>query len=39
MNLTGAEIAALHAGATIKLAFPGNCTHVFGKDTKVNLEA
>ena len=39
MNLTGAEIAALKAGATVKLAFPGNCTHVFGKNTKVNLEA
>ena len=39
MNLTGAEIAALHAGATIKMTFPGNCTHVFDKNTKVNLEA
>ncbi len=39
MNLTGAEIAALHAGATVRLTFPGNVTHVFGRDTKVNLEA
>ena len=39
MNLTGEEIAALHAGATVRLTFPGNVTHVFGKDTKVNLEA
>ena len=39
MDLTGAEIAALKAGATIKLAFPGNVMHAFGKDTQVNLEA
>ena len=39
MNLTGEEVAALHAGATVHLTFPGNVTHVFSKETKINLEA
>ena len=39
MDMTGAEVAALRAGATIKIGFPGNVCHVFSKETKINLEA
>ena len=39
MNMTGAEVAALTAGATINFAFNGNICHVFNKETGINLEA
>ena len=39
MNMTGAEVAELKAGATIKVGFPGNVAHVFNKETGINLEA
>ena len=39
MNMTGAEVAALCAGATIKIGFAGNVCHVFSKETDINLEA
>ncbi len=39
MNMTGAEIAALSAGSTIKFTFGGNVCHVFNKETGINLEA
>ncbi len=39
MNMTGAEVAALAAGSDVKFAFPGNCCHVFNKETGINLEA
>ena len=39
MNMTGAEVAALKAGAAIKVGFPGNVCHVFNKETGINLEA
>ncbi len=39
MDMTGAEIAALSAGAKVKFNFPGHVCHVFSKETKVNLEA
>ena len=39
MNMTGAEVAALKAGAVIKIGFPGNVAHVFNKETGINLEA
>ena len=39
MNMTGAEIAALSAGADVNFTFPGNCCHVFSKETGINLEA
>ena len=39
MNMTGAEIAALSAGADANFIFPGNCCHVFSKETGINLEA
>ncbi len=39
MNMTGAEIAALAAGAHIKIGFGGNVCHVFNKETGINLEA
>ena len=39
MNMTGAEVAALSMGAQVKFSFPGNCCHVFNKDTGINLEA
>jgi multiple sugar transport system ATP-binding protein len=38
MNMTGAEVAALKAGATIKIGFAGKVAHVFNKETEVNLE-
>ena len=39
MNMTGAEVAALHAGAEIQIGFPSNVVHMFNKETSVNLEA
>ena len=39
MNMTGAEVAALSAGTSVKFAFPGNVCHVFSKETGINLEA
>ena len=39
MHMTGAEVAELSMGKQVKFAFPGNCCHVFSKETKVNLEA
>jgi multiple sugar transport system ATP-binding protein len=39
MNMTGAEVAALSMGAAVKFSFPGNCCHVFNKETGINLEA
>ena len=39
MEMTGEEVAALRAGSPIKVGFPGNCCHIFNKETKINLEA
>ena len=39
MNMTGAEVAALNAGAEVKFNFGGNVCHVFNKETGINLEA
>ena len=39
MNMTGAEVAALKMGKTVKFAFGGNNCHVFNKETGINLEA
>ena len=39
MEMTGAQIAALSAGATVKFSFPGNICHMFNKETDINLEA
>ena len=39
MNMTGAEVAALSAGAPVKFCFPGHVCHVFNKETGINLEA
>ena len=39
MNMTGAELAALSHGSTVKFGFGGNVCHVFDKATGVNLEA
>ncbi len=39
MNMTGAEVAALSAGRTVKFDFSGNNCHVFHKDTGINREA
>ena len=39
MNMTGAEMAALTTGASVKYCFGGNVCHLFGKDTGINLEA
>ena len=39
MNLTGAEVAALTAGAAVKFTFGGHVCHVFNKETGINLEA
>ena len=39
MNMTGAEVAALANGNTVKFAFPGHVCHVFNKETGLNLEA
>ncbi len=38
MNMTGAEVAALSMGAKVNFSFPGNCCHVFNKETGINLE-
>ena len=39
MNMTGEEVAALKAGAPVKVGFQGNVCHVFSKETHINLEA
>ncbi len=39
MNMTGAEVAALCAGSTVKIGFAGKVCHVFNKETGINLEA
>ena len=39
MNMTGAEVAALSAGSSVKFAFAGHVCHVFSKETGINLEA
>ncbi len=39
MNMTGAEVAALSMGAKANFSFPGNCCHVFGVESGINLEA
>ena len=39
MNMTGAEVAALSMGKSVSFTFPGNCCHVFNKETGINLEA
>jgi hypothetical protein len=39
MNMTGAEVAALSMGTAVNFSFPGNCCHVFSKETGINLEA
>ncbi len=39
MNMTGAEVAALSMGANVQFSFPGNCCHVFDKETGINLES
>ena len=39
MNMTGAEVAALSMGSSVKFGFPGHVCHVFSKETEINLEA
>ena len=39
MNMTGAEVAALTAGAPVKFNFAGHVCHVFNTETGINLEA
>ena len=39
MNMTGAEVAALTAGAPVKFNFAGHVCHVINKETGINLEA
>ena len=39
MNMTGAEVAALSNGNTVKYTFPGHVCHLFSKETGINLEA
>jgi len=39
MNMTAEEVAALKAGAPVKVGYPGNVCHVFSKATHINLEA
>jgi hypothetical protein len=39
MNMTAAEVAALHTGSPVHYTFPGHVCHVFNKETGVNLEA
>ena len=39
MNMTGAEVAALTGGASVKFNFAGHVCHVFNKETGINLEA
>ena len=38
MNMSGAEVAALSNGSTVKFTFPGHVCHVFSKETGINLE-
>ena len=35
MNITGAEVAVLSMGAKVKYNFPGNCCHLFSKETSI----
>ena len=39
MEMTGAEIAELTTGKTVKVGFTGGVCHVFNKETGINLEA
>ncbi len=39
MDMTGAQVAALTTGVSVKLDFGGNNCHVFDKETGINLEA
>ena len=39
MNMTGAEVAALKSGVSVKFNYGGNNCHVFSKETGINLEA
>ena len=39
MNMTGEEVASLHAGAEVEIDFPSNVVHMFNKETGINLEA
>ena len=39
MDMTGAQIAALSAGANVQFTFGGNVCHIFNKETGINLEA
>ena len=39
MNMTGAEVAALTAGTSVKFTFGGHVCHVFNKESGINLEA
>ena len=39
MNMTGAELAALSHGNSVKFNFGGNVCHLFSKNTDINLEA
>ncbi len=39
MNMTGAEVAALANGSSVKFSFAGNVCHVFNRETGINLEA
>ena len=39
MNLTGAEVAALSNGSSVKFSFPGHVCHLFSKETGINLES
>ncbi|MBQ9167072.1 MAG: sn-glycerol-3-phosphate ABC transporter ATP-binding protein UgpC [Oscillospiraceae bacterium] len=39
MDLTGAQVAAMSSGSSVKFSFGGNVCHVFNKETGVNLEA
>ena len=38
-NMTFSQVQELHAGATVKLTFGGNNSHVFGAESGINLEA
>ena len=39
MDLTGAQVAAMSSGSSVKFTFGGNVCHIFNKETGVNLEA
>ena len=39
MNMTGEEVNALRGGVKVNFTFGGNVCHVFGKESKINLEA